>query len=519
MPVIGQYQSKVMPPQGRETVPSNMAGVASAPAEAVARLGSALTDFGSQVLNQISQAEDTMEIAKLRGDLGDRKNALFNVLATTPDQTVREQLYSQAKQESETLTSKRPNVRRAFDAEKKLALVDWQADFNTVNNRLRVQNVQDQYQLNYDRLLEQGDVSGALKLSETAYENLVISQKGHNRNIETAPNESVLRRMDKAAQEAKFELVSTLGGQLKDPSADQLKRKNTILKALEQMQGDAGDAFQKAILKEAIDADAAKIDPLARQDLATDMKKRATTPDNGLTGEQARVLINWIDNWSAPGDVKTDWPTFQKIRQLVGPVARGEIKFNDARRTFYEESPKLAAQEQKELLEKLIVASEEKAKSPDKDPIFVRGMNTLNDFETRKLLGPADNEAVKKLLTPDQYENYGNLSSIGKQLYRENLSAKKLYELQNAYEQWYKEHPKATIEEHEKWISDILKLPKEQAVKNRLTEWINATARLVPWAKPQVQVGPLQIYLHTAINPKTGERMGTYDDKQWEKIP
>lgn len=527
MPIIEQYISRVQPPQGRETVPSNMAGIAAAPAEAVSRLGGAMTDFGSQVLNQISQAKDAMELATLRGNLGDRKNALFNTLATTPDEAVREQLYNQAKQQTDTLTSKRPNVQRVFDAEKKLALVDWQADFNTVNNRLLVQNIQDEFRLNHNRLLEQGKLQEDLQLLNTARATMAISSAEYDHYKANAPNESILLQMDKAAQEGNFGTVSTRAEQLKNPSADQLKRKNTILKAVEQMQGDAGDAFQKAILKEAIDADAGKMDALSRTNLAADMKRRIAMPDNGLTGEQTRVLMSWVDNWSAPGDIETDWPSYQRVRQLVGPVARGEMKLNDAFTTYYKEFVNLGRQERKELLEKLISASEEKTKEPETNPFFARGMATLGKGLTDGLFNFSD-KSLKDKLSPDEYDKFIALDKNGKDTARVQYANQFLYEAQNDLEKWYNEHPDATADDLEAQTEKYLELPKKEAAK----EWLGARAwnwlgenppsvllglRKPSWAEPQV--GPLRIYLRTAINPKTGERMGTYDGTKWEKIP
>ncbi len=270
MPIVEQYISRIQRPAGRETVPSNMANIAAAPAEAVARMGGALTEFGSQVLNQISQAEDAMEIATLRGTGGGIENATFNTVATTQDPTIREQVFNKGWQDYNALKSKRPNVQRAFDAEKKLTVVKWQGDFNTINNRLRVQNVQDQFRLNHNRLLEEGKLQEDLQLLSTARATMAITQAEYDYYKTGAPNESVLLRMDKAAQEGNFGTVSTLAEQLKDPSADQLKRKNTIL------------AFAKKDNEKLIDATAQEY----WQDLANnkfdELRAKINAPNNNL---------------------------------------------------------------------------------------------------------------------------------------------------------------------------------------------------------------------------------------------
>ena len=235
MPVIGEYTSRISPPQDRETVPANV-GLAAAPAQAVAGIGGALTDFGASVLGQISQAEDAMELATLRGRGGEIRNAAFDTITTTQDPEIREQIFNKAWQDYNALTTKRPNVQRVFDAEKKTDFVNWQADFNTVNNRLRVQNVKYQFRLNYDQLLEQGNLTGALQLLNTAKGTMAITPAEFDFYKSTMESDSVIAQsrilIGNNNPQAAIEMLEGLKGL----SGEQLDRRDSLIVMAQQSQ-------------------------------------------------------------------------------------------------------------------------------------------------------------------------------------------------------------------------------------------------------------------------------------------
>jgi len=139
MPVIGEYQARISPPSGRETVPANV-GLAAAPAEAVAGIGGALTDFGSTVLSQISNAQDSVEFSKVQMQADQIHNALIDTLQTTWDDDVREQLYETATKDTAGIlgTIRRPNVRNMFQRYLNDITPHRQAAFNTIDRRMKI---------------------------------------------------------------------------------------------------------------------------------------------------------------------------------------------------------------------------------------------------------------------------------------------------------------------------------------------------------------------------------------------
>jgi len=338
MPVIGEYVSRISPPAGRQTVGSNV-GLAAAPAEATAGIGGTLTDFGARVLDQISQAEDAMELATLRGKGGEIRNAAFNTITTTQDSAVREQIFNKAWQDYNAITSKRPNVQRVFDAEKKTAFAGWQADFNTINNRLRVQNVKAQFALNYDQLLEQGNLAGALQLLNTAKGTMAITPAEfdfykNNMEADSAIAQSRILIGENDPQSA----IAMLEG-LKGLSGEQLDRRDSLLRIARQTQVAMSDAFGKSILKDMYEADKKPLTPLQRSEMADSMKSKALDPNNGLSIAESRTLISDIEKWEKGEFERNDEVYWKLLRQVTAdPESITENEIAD--RVFKDIAPK-----------------------------------------------------------------------------------------------------------------------------------------------------------------------------------
>lgn len=140
MPIIGTYQSKIMPPATRETVPSNMANIAAAPAEAVAGLGGAMAKFGMDVLNRISEAQDATDTSNAERQIHENWNTEFAALQTTQDPEARKQLHTKAAVDRVAIISaiKRPNVRNLMQNKLNSYEPQFDTHFNNLDNKMKI---------------------------------------------------------------------------------------------------------------------------------------------------------------------------------------------------------------------------------------------------------------------------------------------------------------------------------------------------------------------------------------------
>lgn len=143
MPEIGQYTSRIMPPQGRTIPPhigraqSTASGIA---AEGVYGIGKVLTDSGARFLEMISDAQDSVEFSKVQMDANQIHNALTDTLQTTWDDDTRKQLAEKSFNDTTAIleTIRRPNVQKMFKKYLNEITPHWQADFNKIDWRMKI---------------------------------------------------------------------------------------------------------------------------------------------------------------------------------------------------------------------------------------------------------------------------------------------------------------------------------------------------------------------------------------------
>ena len=270
------------------------------------------------------------------------------------------------------------------------------------------------------------------------------------------------------------------------------------------------DAFVKGIMKELLDAD--KLSYPERATLGKAIKLRLVDPANGVTSEEVRVMSNFVDNWMTPAKegVETDWLKYDEARKKLIPYRKGDIAREEMMKVFTDVSPSLSEVDKRAFGNDIfsIAELESKPDDPRKDPRNTRIIDTLNDPKSRIFFTPPPDK-----LTEEQRKEYDKLEKAEQDGYREALTAKRIYEIENDYWQWVAQNPDATDEDRENWLNKLYELPKQDVARKWYERMWDAY-----WATGIEKPAPAKGYLRTATNPKTGERMG-YDGTKWEKIP
>jgi len=463
-------------------------------------IGAAIQGFGD-VFARMNQAWEATELSTMKSRYDKLSFDALNLYSTTGDPTARANITAKWSKDVEGLSaqSKSNSVNRQFRMHLNDTLPQWAQSFAEKEIVMRRREIADETQINMATQLERGDKSGyadsvALLLSEN-----MISQAKAEDLLDNFDKDTTLSQARKLIGGGAFDTAIESLSALEGLSSEQLDLRDKLLRMARESQTDTGDTLQKNILRQLVQADAANLDPISRGKLVADMKLQVTDPKNGLSGEQSRVMLNWLDSWAATAPVETDWASYETVRKLVAPIGSGRLKLDDALSIYRKELPKLGKQERKELLEKLISASEAKPDDPLNDPVYTRGLQTVTKWETDGWLIPND-ATLKKELSEEEYETYTKLKDTDQKVYLKAYSAKSWRDFSNKYEAWYKESPR-TAKEVEEYLDQIIKLPKTDAAKKwlgwRAWDWLGENPPSVllgirKGSKAEPQVGPVQ---------------------------
>lgn len=285
-------------PSGEANVAPITADVA-APWRAVAQVGGAMSNTGqgmTELAMKIQHAENEMEISTLERKKNDIWTAAWNTIQQTPDPDQRQQVFDKATADMQALSSKRKPVSEAYQRSLNNDLPQYQFHFNSLNNEMRIKSAKATLESNYQDALENGNAPLAHSLLDAGVSGMLItpgdaevSRKKMAGDMTLAQAERMLLRDDPTGAITK----------LADPAAmnnDQLEKRAKLLNLAQRTQADNSDAFQKDILNSALQADGQNLSVIQRNQLATQLRQKIVT-NQGLSGSDARVMVNWLDSW------------------------------------------------------------------------------------------------------------------------------------------------------------------------------------------------------------------------------
>jgi len=256
------------------------------------RLGGAVFDIGMK----IQKAQDSAELSTLDRKSKEIWNAASQTIQTTQDPDARKKIYDKAVFDMGALKSKRQVVNDAY----KQSLDDFipraQVHFNGIDRTMKIYQAKDEILFNGQKALEIGDVKNYQKLAVTGLNTGLLTQAEYDHLVSNAPINSQLAQARIALDTDPNKAIASLED-LKGLSGEQLDQRDKLLHLAYKSQEAASDQFQKDILSKLIKADESTLTPSQRSEFVLELRKSISAPGNPLTGEQARVVTNYVQEW------------------------------------------------------------------------------------------------------------------------------------------------------------------------------------------------------------------------------
>jgi hypothetical protein len=233
------------PIQYSETIPKEVSGSFGSSggvelAEAQARQGAAIAEFGGRLVNfalQIQKQEDAAEYSAAKRQIDEAYFAGFNSIIgddpQTPDDMLGpkdEERWQKVGETIEQYKSNRmfSNVNNMLEEYKNEVTPEWRNNYIKRALSIRRSNVKDKFNLESENLLASGNLEGYYKMLNTRLALQDITQAEFDFKVANAKNDSILAQANKMALEGNYKGADEKLQELKNPDSDQLQYKNKI---------------------------------------------------------------------------------------------------------------------------------------------------------------------------------------------------------------------------------------------------------------------------------------------------
>ncbi len=485
-------------------------------------IAQAFTNLGGQ-FQKISDARDKTELSTMRRQFDEMSFAAFNASALAADEEGRRVVTEQWSQDVKTIRSKSGTVNADFQSYLDNVQPEWAQNFARQEVKFRVEEIEAEKDANLASAYQNGDVKTVNSILDSMADFRQITRAEADQQKAEAPTTIVLTQSRILIGNGANAVAIDQLNALENLDGDQLDQRDKLLRMAQQQQQANGDAFGKELLKEGLGL--TDLPTNARQAKIEELKNKALDPNNGLSLEQSRVMINWLDSQLAPSRTTTDWRSYDRVWKAVAK-ADSEESIRQAKNTFYEEAPNLAQAEQKELMKRLLEAESPSGDDPLKTSAAQRAFATLGAAEA--LLTPTTDAGVEAIVSPEEFADYEGRSNDQKTAIRGILGKRQLSQQRTDLELWLKVKPR-TPQEIQDYIDKALTLPKQEDAGNWFTRSLGFGSVFQPSAEGRSlqdiitgfpdDSGPTS-FKFTATNHKTGERLGRNSKTEpWQPIP